>query len=406
MNGTATATAVIMTGTGSRFENEAENGLAHFLEHMFFKGTKKRPTAQDISRELDTLGSSYNAYTAKDRTAYHAKVASEYLDTALDVLFDLFLNATLAPKEIRKEQGAVIQEIDMYEDMPMRTIDTVFDALLYGNNHPLGRTILGPKENIRAFTRRDFQRYLARNYSVVNTVIAIAGAFSEKKVLGKITRDFGSLPKSPKPLCSMWTGSQDAPRVHIKIKQTDQTQLMLGVSAYPYLHKDEYALAVLTTLLGGGMSSRLFSEVREKRGLAYSIYASIDKYTDTGNFTVQAGVEHEKLPKALSTILSELKKLKHAKVSAEELHRTKSYMKGTLALSLETSDAIAENAATALTTIGRIRPLMERLADIDAVSARDIQRVAQDIFKPERLNLAILGPHAGAENKFLPLLTL
>ena len=185
---TSTATVVVMTGTGSRYENEKENGLAHFLEHMFFKGTKKRPNARAISEELDTIGSVYNAFTAKERTAYHAKVSSRYLDTALDVITDIFLNSALPTREIVKERGAIIQEIDMYEDMPMRTVDNVFDALIFGAEHPLGRTILGPKENIRAFTRKDFAAYFKRNYTPANTIVCVAGSFNEKKVLSKIKK--------------------------------------------------------------------------------------------------------------------------------------------------------------------------------------------------------------------------
>ncbi len=393
MPDTATATVVVMTGTGSRYENERENGLAHFLEHMFFKGTKKRPSARAISEELDSIGSVYNAFTAKDRTAYHAKVSSQFLDTALNVISDIYLNSTLPEKEITKERGAVIQEIDMYEDMPMRTIDNVFDALIFGSGHPLGRTILGPKENIRSFKSKDFHAYLKRNYTPANTVICVAGAFSQAKVLAKIKRDFGTLKAGTPPEYMGFVSEQQAPRIAIKEKQTDQTQLMLGVPAYPYLHKDEFALAVLATILGGGMSSRLFMEVREKRGLAYSVHAAVDKYPDTGYFVVQAGVEHAKLEKTIETILAEFKKISIHKVKPRELEKAKSYMKGTMTLALETSDAIAENAATSLISLGRIRSLEERILGIDAVSAADIQRIAEDLFKSKVLNLAIIGPH-------------
>src|SRR3989344_1395079 len=323
MPGTATATVVVMTGTGSRYEGARENGLAHFLEHMFFKGTRKRPSARAISEELDSIGSVYNAFTSKERTAYHAKVSSQFLDTALDVISDVFLNSTLPEKEIAKERGAIIQEIDMYEDMPMRTIDNVFDALIFGQDHPLGRTVLGPKDNIRSFKRKDFHTYLKRNYTPANTVVCVAGAFSQTKVLTKIKREFGRVKPATAPEYMGYVSEQLAPRLSIKNKSTDQTQLMLGVPAYPYQHKDEYGLAVLATILGGGMSSRLFSEVREKRGLAYSVHASVDKYPDTGYFVVQAGVEHAKLEKTIETILAEFKKIKKAKVSAAELKKAK-----------------------------------------------------------------------------------
>src|SRR3989338_6367438 len=299
MAGTKTATVVVMAGTGSRYEDKKENGLAHFLEHMFFKGTKKRPSARLISEELDAIGSVYNAFTAKDRTAYYAKVGSKYLDTALDVISDIFLNSTLPGKEIAKERGAIIQEIDMYEDMPMRTIDNVFDELIFGSEHPLGRTILGPKENIRAFKRKDFAGYLKHHYTPENTVVCIAGSMSEQNVLAAVKRSFGQLKKCSSPKFAPFKTAQDAPQVAIKEKKTDQTQLMLGVPSYPYAHKDEYALEVLSTILGGGMSSRLFLEVRERRGLAYSVHSMVEKYPDTGYLAVQAGVEHGKLEKAV-----------------------------------------------------------------------------------------------------------
>ncbi len=400
---TKTATVVVMSGTGSRYESERENGLAHFLEHMFFKGTKKRPSARAISEELDATGSIYNAFTSKDRTAYYAKVSSRYLDTALDVITDIFLNSTLPPKEITKERGAIIQEIDMYEDMPMRTVDNVFDALIFGKDHPLGRTILGPKENIRSFSRKDFASYLQTHYTPANTVVCVAGSFSGPKVLAKITRDFGHLKARDGQKPMAFFEIQNAPRIAIKEKKTDQTQLMLGVLAYPYEHKDEYALAVLATILGGGMSSRLFLEVREKRGLAYSVHAWTDKYPDTGYFVVQAGVEHGKLEETVSTILAEFRKIKKQKVPSPELEKAKSYMKGTLTLSLETSDEIAQHAAISLISLGRIRTLEDVIKAIDNVRAEDVQRVAQDIFKTNSLNLAIIGPHLH-KDKLLSLL--
>lgn len=405
MEGSETATVILMSGTGSRYETERENGLAHFLEHMFFKGTKRRPSARAISEELDAVGSVYNAFTAKERTAYYAKVSSRYLDAALDVISDIFLNSTLPEKEITKERGAIIQEIDMYEDMPMRTVDNVFDALIFGEKHPLGRTILGPKENIRAFKRKDFASYLKRHYTPANTVVCVAGAFNTKKVLAKITKEFGKLPHGKHAVPTPFAAKQGAPRVAIKEKKTDQTQLVLGVPAYPYLHKDEYALAVLATILGGGMSSRLFLEVREKRGLAYSVHAWAEKYPDTGYLAVQAGVEHGKLEKTVSTILAEFRKIKSKRVSAAELKKAKAYIKGTKTLSLETSDHVAENAATSLINLGRVRPLEEVLKGVDKVRAEDVQRVARDILKTSALNLAIIGPHADKKT-FLSLLHL
>ncbi|KKW46210.1 MAG: Peptidase M16 domain protein [Candidatus Kaiserbacteria bacterium GW2011_GWA2_58_9] len=402
MPGNSTA-VIVMSGTGSRYEDKRENGLAHFLEHMFFKGTRRRPSTKAISEELDALGAVYNAFTAKERTAYFAKVSKQYLDTALDVISDIFLNSKLPEKEITKERGAIIQEVDMYEDMPMRTVDNVFDELLFGAEHPLGRTILGPKENIRSFTRKDFSAYMKRNYTPLNTVVCITGAFDEKKVLAKVRKEFGILPHGNPPSCITFASEQNAPRIAIKEKKTDQTHFILGVPAYPYLHKDEFALAVLSTILGGGMSSRLFLEVREKRGLAYSVHSWVERYPDTGYLAVQAGVEHGKLEKTVQTILAEFKKIKKTNVSKQELEKAKNYIKGTLTLSLETSDEIAGHAATSMINLGRVRSLDEILKGVDAVSAADVARVARDLLRTDKLNLAIIGPHVDKE-KFASLL--
>ena len=405
MQESTTATVVVMTGTGSRYENKKENGLAHFLEHMFFKGTKKRKNARIISSELEAVGSVYNAFTSKDQTAYWAKVSKQYLDTALDVLSDMFLNSVLVSKEIAKERGTIIQEIDMYEDMPMRNIGDVFETLIFGAEHPLGRTTTGPKENIRKFSRKDFIEYVKRNYTPDNTVVCIAGSFSTSKVLAKIHKEFGRVKRANQPVLVPFIDTQNEPRVFIKQKKTDQTQLMLGVHGYPYLHKDEYALAVLSTILGSGMSSRLFIEVREKRGLAYSVRSWAETFPDTGYFVVQAGIEHGEVQKVIKTILTEFRKIKKENVSASELEKAKSYIKGTTTLSLETSDGVATDAASSLTTIGKIRALDEILKNIDKVTAADIKRVACDILRTEKLNLALIGPHLEKE-KFLPLLRI
>jgi len=399
----ATATFIIMTGTGSRYENIKENGLAHFLEHIFFKGTKKRKNARSISSELDAVGSVYNAFTSKDQTAYFAKVSKRYLDTAINVISDIFLNSTLKSKEITKERGAIIQEIDMYEDMPIRDIVDVFETLIFGAEHPLGRTTIGPKENIRKFSRKDFVEYLKRNYTPSNTVVCVAGSFSTPRVLAKIRREFGRVKRAEQPALVPFTDTQNEPHIFIKQKKTDQTQLMLGVHGYPYLHKDEYALAVLSTILGSGMSSRLFIEVREKRGLAYSVRAWAEKFPDVGYFVVQAGIEHGEVQKVVETILTEFRKIKRDNVSASELEKAKSYIKGTMALSLETSDGVATDAASSLVTTGKVRKLDEILKNVDKVTASDVKRVACDILRTEKLNLAIIGPHLEKE-KFIPLL--
>jgi predicted Zn-dependent peptidase len=388
-----TATAILMSGNGSRFESEPENGLAHFLEHMFFKGTVRRPSARAISEELDGLGAHYNAFTGKDKTAYWAKVRAQYLPDALEVLTDIFLNSTLPQEEIEKERGAIIQEINMYEDMPMRTVDNLYDELFFGGAHPLGRTILGSKENILRFSREDFTRYLKRNYTPENTVVCVAGLFDEDSVLKKLEREFGGLQQGTPPRALPFTLTQTQARSIARTKNTDQTHLMLGFPGLPYAHEDEYALVVLATILGGGMSSRLFLEVREKRGLAYSVHAWTERYPDCGYFAVQAGVEHDKLEESVRTIRAEIEKTRHDNIPSTELEKAKRYLAGTMTLSLESSDEIATHAASSRIALGRIRPLSEMIDGIMQVGADQILRVAHTLFAPDTFNLAVLGPH-------------
>ena len=396
-------TVLIMTGTGSRYESARENGLAHFLEHMVFKGTAKRPTARHISSELDAIGGAYNAFTGKDRTAYYAKVPAAHSDTALDVISDVFLNARLRSADIDKERGAILQEINMYEDMPSRDIYHVFDALFYGD-HPLGRPILGPKENIRAFTRADLRAYLTRCYTPHNTVVCVSGRFNKQRVLSKIRADFAQMPRTEAPTCEPFRAAQDAPRVAIKHKATDQTQFVLGMPACGARHADRYAASVLATILGGGMSSRLFMEVREQRGLAYSIHAGLEKQPDSGVLYIAAGVEHKHLAKTVRVVLDECARLTRRVVTVRELTKAKEYLKGHLVLGLEGSDDIAQFLVGQELTHSRILSPQEMMRRIDAVTAADVKRLARAYFVTEKLNLAVIGPHEDCAQELQSLL--
>lgn len=389
---TETATVIVMTGVGSRYETETENGLAHFLEHMFFKGTTKRPNTIDISRELDAIGAEYNAYTSKDHTAYYAKVAAHHWETALDVVSDLFLNATLEPEEIERERGTILQEINMYEDMPARRVGEHFEKLLY-KEHPLGREILGPKKNIRSFTRRDFMKYLGRGYTAQNVVVGVAGKIDPKKVKKEIEKHFAHIRTGKKPVFKKIKQAQVKPEISIHHKKSDQTHLIVGVRAYDMFHNDRFALSLLATILGGGMSSRLFMEVRERRGLAYSVHTGVDTYHDAGYLATQCGVEHENLEKTIDVILSEYKKIAMEPVSAEELMKAKEYVKGHFALGMEGSDDVAGYLVTQETVRHQIMLPKERNKMIDRVTSADILRVAEDIFVNKKLNMAIIGPH-------------
>jgi predicted Zn-dependent peptidase len=394
-----TATALICVGTGSRFEDEKENGLAHFLEHMFFKGTKKRPKAMHITKELDALGSQHNAYTGKDRTGYYTKVPASNILPALEVLSDLFLNSTFKSSEIKKESGTIVQEINMYEDMPSRLIYDHFEKLLYGADHSLGRDIIGTKENVTSFSRKDFISYLKRCYTAQNTVICVVGNFPQAEVLKKIRSDFGHMRLGEKPSHEMFTCTQTKPHIVLKNKKTDQTHLMVGVHTGGFVHKDRYVYSMLANILGGGMSSRLWEEVREKRGLAYSVQALVDFYPETGFLAAKAGVDHENLIVTLQIILKEMKRIARTGVKAEEFDRARSGFEGRLAFSLETSDTIAGNFAEQEAVRDEIIVPEESLRRIKKVTRKDIQRVAKEIFVDEKLNCAVIGPHKGKEKK-------
>lgn len=392
MQDTETATVIVMVGTGSRYETAKENGLAHFLEHMFFKGTKKRPNTIDISKELDAIGAEYNAYTSKDHTAYFAKVEAHHLDTALDVVSDMFLNAKLENEEIERERGTILQEINMYEDMPQRMVGEHFEKLLY-DGYSLGREIIGSKENIRSFKRRDFIKYLNHGYTSENVVIGIAGKISPKKVKKDIEKYFAHIRKGKRPALKKVKERQAKPQVFIRHKKTDQTHIVLGVRGYDMFHKDRFTLSVLATILGGGMSSRLFTEVRERRGLAYGVHTSFDTYYDAGYLATQCGVEHNNLEKTIAVILSEYKKIAVNLVDKEELKKAKEYIKGHFALGMEGSDDVVGFFVTQEVLRDKITLPQEYNKMIDCVTAEDILRVAQDIFTNNKLNMAIIGPH-------------
>ncbi len=392
MKEVTTATALICVGTGSRFEDKHENGLAHFLEHMFFKGTKKRPKTMNITKELDALGSQHNAYTGKDRTGYYTKVPSGKIIDAMDVLNDLFVNSTFKSAEIKKESGTIVQEINMYEDMPSRLVYDIFETLLYGKDHPLGREIIGTKKNVTGFVRKDFITYLERCYTAQNTVVCVAGNFPQGKVLKKIREDFGQMRAGDKPAYEIYVGMQECAALKIKDKKTDQTHFMVGVHTGGFNHKDRYVLSMLANILGGGMSSRLWEEVREKRGLAYSVQAIVDFYPETGFFAAKAGVEHENLVQTLQIILKEMKKIATNGATKEEFDRARSGFEGRLAFSMETSDTVASNFAEQEAVRGDIIVPTESLKRIHKVTRGDIQRVAKEIFVRENLNCAIIGP--------------
>lgn len=389
-------TAIVICGAGSRYEKKETNGISHFLEHMFFKGTKTRPTASDISHELDSIGADYNAYTGKESTAYHIKAASHHLPMMLDMLSDMLWESKLAPAEIEKERGVIIEEINLYEDTPMRRVAEVYEQVLWGDQ-PLGWDIGGQKQVIRSLSREDFTSYIAQRYDPSNLVLSIAGHYGRREVLALLKKHFSKKHVSFALPFSSVVEKQKKPALRVVYKKTDQAHLVVGFRALPAVHPDRYIVAVLATILGGGMSSRLFNNVREKRGLAYYVNAGVSGYHDTGTLAAAAGVDLRRIEEALKVILNEFVKIAKTRILAKELKKAKEYIKGGMALSWEDSRTIAFAYGADELLEGRIRTQEEVLGRIDEVTADDVLRLAQFMVSNNKLNLAVIGPFKDAE---------
>lgn len=383
-------TVLVLFATGSKYETKTINGISHFLEHMFFKGTKKRPTTLALSEYLDRVGGEYNAFTAQEMTGYYAKVAPEYIDMALDRVSDILLNSKFDAAEIDKERGVILEEINMFLDNPTRYVGDLWEELLYGDQ-PAGWKILGTKENIAKLPREQFLKYFNGHYQTKNAVVCVAGKI-DKDIVKKVAKYFGKLKRGEGKAKLAVKEKQAKPEVLVYNKTTDQTHLCLGVRAFDMFHQDRYALSVLSAILGGMMSSRLFISVREKKGLAYYVRSSAELYTDSGFFVTQAGVTNNKIEEAIAAILVEYKKVCVQKINALEITKAKDWLRGTLRLGLETSDELASWVGVQELLKREILTPEQIFSKIKAVSAADLQRVARDIFRPGKLNLALIGP--------------
>ncbi len=395
-------TVMVGVGAGSRYETKKVNGLFHFIEHMAFKGTKKRPTTLAIASEVDGVGGEFNAFTDKEFTGYYLKLASKHTKLAFDILSDMLTNSLFKPEEIEREKGVIVEEINMYEDTPIRRIWDVFIRLLYGDN-PMGWDIAGESRIIKAIKRQDFLRCIDRLYYPENMVVAVAGKLNDKEIKNMTENFFSSLRKAGRKVTKSIKIKQNQPRLKLINKTTEQGHFCLGVPGYNLFHKDRFALGILAAILGGGMSSRLFLEIREKRGLAYYVGSEVDYYTDSGFLLNRAGVRLEKIQEAIKIVLEELANLTSKKVSQKELNKAKEFTKGGLILALEDSKNIANRYAAQLILEGQVRTPEQTLKLIDKVTVEDVQRVAKDIFKPQKLNLAIIGPYK-EETRFKKLL--
>ncbi len=384
-------TTLVLVGAGSEYETKETNGISHFLEHLCFKGTKNRPTSFDITSELDHIGAVYNAFTGTEYTGYFAKATPEHLDKIIDIISDMYLNPLIPPSEIEKERGVIIEEINYYEDTPMRKVQELFTNLLY-KDQPAGWDIAGRKEIIKKLQREDFLRYRDLYYLSKNTLVVIAGSFNEKNVVEILKDKFKDIKEGFKKEKPITIESQSKPEVLIKTKDLDQTHIVLGVRAYNLFDKRRFSLELLSNILGGGMSSRLFQRIREELGACYYINAGANLSIDHGYLAVSAGIDNRRVEEIIVAVLQEINKIKNELVSDKELIRAKNCLIGNMYLGLESSDELASFYGSQEIIKNKIMEPEEIKIKIESVTADEIKEVAQDIFKNNKLNLALIGP--------------
>ena len=402
MKDNPTATVLVLVEAGSKYETKKVNGISHFLEHMCFKGTNKRPKAIDISKELDVLGSQYNAFTAQEYTGYYAKSDAKHFKQIFDVVSDIYLNSTFPEIEMEREKGVIIEEINMYEDMPQRHVQDLVMKLLYGDQ-PAGWNVAGEKKNILKMKRDDFVKYKKQHYLPEATVLVVAGAVTEREVINEVNKIFRKVSCGKKVGKIKTKDKQNKPQALVKFKETDQTHFVLGVRSYDFFNKKSPELSVLGGILGGGMSSRLFQKLREEMGVGYYVRAYNDAYTDHGFFQISAGVDNKRIDEVLEAVLGECRRLKNEKVSEEELNKVKECLIGNMKLTLESSDDIANFYGGQELLKHELKNAQEKAKEIRKVTSNQIQTLAKDIFKNSKLNLALIGPFKD-KAKFLKIL--
>ncbi|HZZ98733.1 MAG TPA: pitrilysin family protein [Candidatus Saccharimonadia bacterium] len=406
VKGVESATVLVYVGTGSRYEPSKWAGISHFLEHMVFKGTKKYPTPMALSAAIDAVGAEFNAFTSKDVTAYYVKAASNNVDLALDVVSDMLLTPKLLTADLEREKGVIVEEMHMYLDMPSRNIGNIFEELMYAGSN-LGPDVIGTEKTVRALKREDFAEYIRQWYGQGNVVVTIAGDaevvnapdlvkriekyFSKQGEVSKRenggTRNFNGAPRFGLSLLE---------RVRVDYKKTDQAHFIMAMPGLKRGHKDRFAANVLSALFGGYMSSRLFTEVREKRGLCYYVRSDLDSYHETGLFGASAGVDPARVEEAIKVVRQELEHLIDTtgprKITQAEITRAKDHIIGKIMLSLEDTENIANMYGSHQVLLGEIESVKDMLEGINAVTLADVRRVAKDLVKIKELRFAMIGP--------------
>ena len=390
-SGTKAVTLLILVGAGSRYETQAERGISHFLEHMFFKGGERYKTAKDVSQAIDGVGGDFNAFTGKEYAGYYVKVASEKKEVAFDVLSDMLLNAKFDPQEIDKERGVILEELNMYEDMPVYKIGWDFEELLFGE-HPMAWDQIGLPEVIKTVTQKDFQDYKKSLYTPENTVIIVSGDIDPKESETLAERYFHFPETKREKESSRFTWETLKNRVFIRDKKTEQAHLVVGFPGLDHHDPRRYAESVLAILLGGNMSSRMFLNIREAKGLCYSISTNRDPYSDCGVFSTRAGVDITRVEEAISAIINEYEKLRVSPPLPEEVERAKNYLKGKITLRMEDSEEVASFLGTQALLMDTVETLDDYFSKIDRVNAEQIFELSKELFSPEKRSMAVIGP--------------
>ncbi|MFA4815390.1 MAG: pitrilysin family protein [Candidatus Gracilibacteria bacterium] len=393
IQGTEAVTALVLVKAGSRYEHHEINGISHFLEHMFFKGAKKYKNAKAVSEAIDGVGGEFNAFTSKEYAGYYVKTAKENMRLAMDVLSDMMMYSRFDQGEIEKERGVIMEEFNMYQDTPMYQVAWNFERGMFGNQ-PLGWDEVGTKSVIKALQREDFVQYKESLYVPEAMVICLAGAVNHDEVVAMVQELFPLEKRdATRKMLPFEKGLESTKRISLQTKKTEQAHLVCGVPGLPAEHPDHYVLKVLSSILGGNMSSRMFLAVREEKGLAYYISCGTEDYLDTGTFYTRAGVDVTRIKDAIKAIVEEYKKIATEGVPESELKKGKEFLKGKLILSLEDSENVAQMHALNELLYDKIKTLADISSAIDKVTVADVQRVAEQILKDELIHLAVIGPY-------------
>lgn len=384
-------TAMVVVETGSNYETKGENGLSHFLEHMCFKGTTKRPTALEIARELDGIGAYNNAFTGNEFTGYYAKAENKHFKKILGILSDMYLNPVFPKDDLEKERGVIIEEIEMYEDLPQSKVWDTLSTLMYGDT-PAGRPIIGPKENIKRFTHEDFVEYRKAHYVAGKTIVVVAGDVTHGVVVNEVKKDFKNIPEDKKLSKQPVKEKQSTPAILVENKKSNQTHMILAFRSFDAHDKRLPALMVLTSVLSGGMSGRLWQKVRHELGACYYIEANHNEYTDHGLLAISTGINVARTQEVVKAILEEVKKLTETLVPEEELEKAKEHFIGHLFMGLETTHKLAEFYGIEEITSGKLKSPFDIEKAVRTVTAKEVQKVARNLFRDDKLNLALVGP--------------